>query len=66
MYLSPINKAYDITSYVSDPKQHPGGDVIVPLCGTNMYDFFIGNAGGHAHSNSAVTMLQAYYIGPFQ
>lgn len=67
VYLSPINKAYNITSYVANSRTHPGGDVIVPYCGTNMYNYFIGNAGGHRHSNSALnSVLQAYYIGPFQ
>lgn len=67
VYLSPINKAYNITSYVTNGQTHPGGDVIVPYCGTNMYNYFIGNAGGHRHSNTALnSVLQAYYIGPFQ
>lgn len=65
VYLSPINKAYNVTSYVSNPGQHPGGDVIAPYCGGNIYSVFIGSAGGHSHSNSAINMLQAYYVGPF-
>lgn len=68
VYLrSPYNKTYDITSYVANGNDHPGGDVIVPYCGTDIYDVFIGKAGGHRHSNSAInSILQAYYIGPFQ
>lgn len=67
VYLSPINKVYNVTEYVSNPKEHPGGDVIVPYCGTNIYDVFIKKAGGHAHSDKALqTVLEAYYIAPFQ
>lgn len=69
VYLrSPYNKTYNITNYVANgSSSHPGGDVIVSHCGGDIYDFFIGNAGGHRHSNSAInTILQAYYIGPFQ
>ncbi len=66
VYLSPLNKVYNVTAYVSKPSQHPGGDVIVPYCGKNMYSAFIGSAGGHSHSSKALnTTLQAYYIGPF-
>lgn len=67
VYLSPINKVYDVTDYVSNPKEHPGGDVIVPYCGTNIYDVFIKKAGGHAHSDKALeTILETYYLAPFQ
>jgi hypothetical protein len=67
VYLSPINKVYDVTEYVSNPKKHPGGDVIIPYCGTNIYDVFIKKDGGHAHSNNALeNILQGYYIGEFQ
>ncbi len=67
VYLSPTNKTYNITNYVANGKTHPGGDVIVPYCGTNMYNYFIGSAGGHRHSSSALnSVLQAYYIGPYQ
>lgn len=67
VYLSPINKVYNITGYVANPGAHPGGDVIVPHCGTNIYDYFLGSAGGHKHSSYALnTVLQAYYIGPLQ
>ena len=68
VYLSPINKVYNITPYVANGSiLHPGGDVIVPLCGQNMYNSFIGTAGGHAHSNNALNvLLQSYYIGPLQ
>ena len=67
VYLSQINKAYNITAYVQDPGQHPGGDVIVSHCGTDIYNYFLGNAGGHKHSNNALNnILQSYYIGPVQ
>ncbi len=69
VYLrSPTNKAYNITNYVANgSSNHPGGDVIVPYCGGDIYDVFINNSGGHRHSNSALNnVLQAYYIGPFQ
>lgn len=67
VYLSPINKTYNISQYVANGDMHPGGDVIVSHCGTNIYDFFIGRAGGHRHSSEALNaILQAYYIGPFQ
>ena len=67
VYLSPINKVYNITAYVSSGSKHPGGDVIVPYCGQNIYAYFIGNSGGHAHSSKALnSTLQAYYIGPYQ
>ena len=68
VYLSPINKAYNITGYVANGNNHPGGDVIVPYCGKNMYGPFIsGTSGGKKHSNSALnSVLQAYYIGVFQ
>lgn len=65
VYLRTINKVYNITDYVSNPDNHPGGDVIVPYCGMDIYDYFIGRAGGHRHSNSALyNTLQAYYLGP--
>ncbi|MEI7688861.1 MAG: fibronectin type III domain-containing protein [Candidatus Nomurabacteria bacterium] len=61
------NKAYNITSYVTNGSTHPGGDVIVSHCGGNLYSYVVGTSGGHAHSSSAInTILQAYYIGPFQ
>jgi cytochrome b involved in lipid metabolism len=67
VYLSPLNKVYNITSYVSNGNQHPGGDVIAQYCGQNMYSYFIGSAGGHRHSNSALnSTLQAFYIAAFQ
>jgi len=67
VYLSPVYKAYNITAYVANGNTHPGGDVIVPYCGTNIYNYFIGSAGGHKHSSSALnSVLQAYYIGVFQ
>lgn len=67
VYLSPINKVYNVTEYVSNPKEHPGGDIIVPYCGTNIYDVFIKKAGGHAHSDKALqTVLEAYYIAQFE
>lgn len=65
VYLRTINKVYNITGYVTNPGNHPGGNVIIPFCGMDIYDYFIGNAGGHRHSNSALNnTLQAYYIGP--
>jgi hypothetical protein len=65
VYLSQINKAYNITAYVADPSLHPGGDVIAPHCGTDIYNYFLGTAGGHKHSSNALNnVLQAYYIGP--
>ena len=66
VYLSPINKVYNITEYVSNGDKHPGGDVIVPYCGKNIYDFFIGSLGGHAHSNRAEKLLEKYYVGPLK
>lgn len=67
VYLSPLNKAYNISAYVANGNKHPGGDVIVPYCGSNIYNYFIGTAGGHKHSSSALnSVLQAYYIGVFQ
>ncbi|MDR3581983.1 MAG: cytochrome b5-like heme/steroid binding domain-containing protein [Candidatus Pacebacteria bacterium] len=67
VYLSQINKAYNITAYVQNPSQHPGGDVIASHCGTDIYSYFLGTAGGHTHSSYALnTVLQAYYIGPMQ
>lgn len=71
VYLSPINKVYNVTEFVADPRNHEGGDVIVPYCGTNIYKYFIQGARGtsgksHAHSTEAFNdILQAYYIGPF-
>jgi hypothetical protein len=65
VYLSQINKAYNITAYVANPSLHPGGDVIAPHCGTDIYSYFLGTAGGHKHSANALNnVLQAYYIGP--
>jgi len=65
VYLSQINKAYNITAYVQNPSLHPGGDVIAPHCGTDIYNYFLGTAGGHKHSSNALNnVLQAYYIGP--
>jgi hypothetical protein len=66
VYLSPTNKVYNITAFVANPNTHPGGNVIIPHCGTNIYDFFLGNAGGHRHSSNAQNILQSFYIGPFQ
>ena len=67
VYLSPVNKVYNITGFVANPNTHPGGNVIIPHCGSNIYDYFLGNAGGHRHSNFALnTVLQSYYIAPFQ
>lgn len=67
VYLSPLNKVYNITSYVSNGNKHPGGDVIAQYCGQNIYSYFIGSAGGHRHSNSALnSILAAYYIAAFQ
>ena len=41
--------------------------MIIPHCGTDIYNYFIGNAGGHSHTSYALnTVLQAYYIGPMQ
>lgn len=67
VYLSPINKTYNITSYVASGSNHPGGDVIVPFCGKNIYGpFSLGTNGGKRHSTTALnSVLQAYYIGPF-
>lgn len=66
VYLSPINKVYNITAFVANSRNHPGGNVITPHCGTNIYAYFVQNAGGHRHSNDALNnVLQAYYIGPF-
>lgn len=65
VYLRTINKVYNITGYVANPGTHPGGNVIVPFCGKDIYDYFIGSGGGHRHSSSALNnTLQAYYIGP--
>jgi chitodextrinase len=66
VYLSPIDKVYNITAFVANPNTHPGGNVIIPHCGTNIYSYFIGSAGGHVHSNNARSILDSYYIGPFQ
>ncbi len=65
IYLSsPINKVYNVTAYVGNPKLHPGGNVIIPYCGKDMYNSFIGGAGDHKHSAKALnTILEAYYIG---
>lgn len=66
VYMSPVNKAYNITKYVADGEMHPGGDVIVPFCGKNMHAYFVGTEGGHAHTNTALNKtLQAYFIGTF-
>ncbi len=68
VYLTNPSKAYNITNYVTNgSSDHPGGDIIVSYCGGNIQDVFIGSAGEHRHSNSALnSVLQAYYIGPFQ
>lgn len=68
VYLNPLNKVYNITAYVRSAGQHPGGDVIVPYCGRNIYGpFEQGTNGGKRHSTYALnSVLQAYYIGPFQ
>ncbi|MEK7576619.1 MAG: cytochrome b5-like heme/steroid binding domain-containing protein, partial [Patescibacteria group bacterium] len=67
VYLRSINKVYNITAYVANPGQHPGGNVIISYCGMDIYDYFIDRAGGHRHSNTALnSILQSYYIGPFQ
>ena len=66
VYLSVLNKVYNITEYVSNPDLHPGSDVIAPFCGQDVYAVFKTNAGGHNHSGSARADLDTYYIGPFQ
>ena len=67
IYLSPIAKVYDVTNYVKDPGKHPGGDVIISKCGTNIYDYFTTNAnGGRKHSNKAFSILDSFYIGPLK
>lgn len=68
VYLSPLNKAYNITGFLN-PGSHPAGSsIIVPQCGKNIYDYFItGTAnGGWKHSNNAVNnVIAPYYIGVF-
>lgn len=68
VYLSPINKVYDVTEYVSSPRNHPGGNVIVPFCGKNIYGPFIsGTNGGKRHGSSVLnSILDQYYLAPFQ
>lgn len=68
VYLSPINKVYDVTEYVSSPQNHPGGNVIVPYCGKNIYGPFIsGTSGGTRHGSSVLNgILDEYYLGPLQ
>lgn len=68
VYLSPLNKVYNITSYVSNGNKHPGGDVIAQYCGQNIYTYFMTSAnGGKKHSSSALnSVLQAYYVAAFQ
>lgn len=68
VYLSPLNKVYNITPYVSNGNTHPGGDVIAQYCGQNIYSYFMTSAnGGKKHSSSALnSVLQAYYLAPFQ
>ncbi len=68
VYLSPINKVYDVTDYVSSPRNHPGGDVIAPYCGKNIYGPFIsGTSGGKRHGSSVLNgILDQYYLAPFQ
>jgi hypothetical protein len=63
------NKAYNITDYVANGYNHPGGDVIASLCGNNLYSYVVTGtgSGGKSHSSSAINViLQSYYIGPFQ
>jgi len=67
VYLSPIDKVYDVTNYIKDPGKHPGGDVIISKCGTNIYDYFTTDAnGGRKHSNKAFSILDSFYIGPLK
>lgn len=68
VYLSPLNKVYNVTSYVSNGNKHPGGDVIAQYCGQNIYTYFMTSAnGGKKHSSSALnSTLQAFYIAVFQ
>ena len=67
VYLSPIDKVYDVTNYVKDPGKHPGGDVIVSKCGTNIYDYFTTDANeGRKHNNKAFSILDSFYIGPLK
>jgi cytochrome b involved in lipid metabolism len=67
VYLTTVNKVYNVTAYVSNGSTHPGGDVIVPFCGKNITAPFTSSAsGGKKHSTSALnSVLQAYYIGPY-
>lgn len=66
VYLSQKNEAYNITAYVQNPGQHPGGDVIASRCGTDITSYFLGSVGGHAHSNGAQKLLETYYVAPMQ
>lgn len=62
------NKAYNITNYVANGGNHPGGDVIAALCGRNLYDYVVSGtgSGGVKHSSNAInSILQSYYIGLF-
>lgn len=54
-------KVYGVSSYMSS---HPAGaSAIVPYCGTEASAAFTTNAGGHAHSSYATSLLNSYYLG---
>lgn len=61
------SKVYNITEYVSNPEQHPGGDVIAPFCGKDITGPFLkGLEGGRVHSGSAESILSDYAIGDLE
>jgi len=60
-YLIVNNKVYDVTQYIPF---HPGGaSRITSRCGTEATSAFVTNSAGHAHSASATTLLNNYYVG---
>lgn len=55
-YLEIEGKVYDVTKYINS---HPGGNEILRGCGKDATDLFVGKP----HSDSAVSILESYYIG---
>lgn len=60
--MAQLGRVYNVTAYVSDGSPlHPGGDIIAPYCGQDIYDIFMGNTGDHTHSLSAMNVVLASY-----
>lgn len=53
-------KVYDVTSFIPD---HPGGDAILKVCGTDGTEVFTGK---HGNNNNAKEELENHYIGDLE